>query len=172
MKKIFHGLLSIVLCTVMFCYGAPLSAGRTKVFSQGVTNVTAAFGKTRISIKITTHEVDIGKLSDKWPQKRLSSCTYSRVPCSPIDYVEISVNSNALLVPRSVYADLADVAEASVRQNKKGQFALILGGGDASESYTVEIIFGENLVSQRIFMDNESGQVMEKNIYYASQTMD
>lgn len=173
MKKIFRSLLSLILflCTVMACNAAPMSGGRIKVASQGVTDVTAAFGKTQISVKITTHEVEIGKPSDKWPQKKLSSCTYSRFPCSLVDYVEISVNGNTLFLARSVYADLADVVEASLRQNKKGQFVLTLGGGDASESYTVEAEFDGNLVRQRIFMSNEAGQIMQKTIYFAPQSM-
>lgn len=171
MRKIFRGLLIIVLCTVMVCNAAPLSDGRVKVASHGVTDVTTAFGKTQVSVKITTHEVDIGKLSDEWPQKRLSSCTYSRVPCSLVDYVEISVDDNVLLLARSVYADLADVGVASLRQKKKGQFVLTLGGGDASESYTVEVAFDKNLVRQRTLVSNEARQVMERTIYFAPQSM-
>lgn len=169
MKKIiFRGLLSIVLCAAMVCNAA---SGRIKVASQGVTDIAAAFGKTQVSVQITTHEVGIGKPSDERPKKILSSCTYSRFPCSSVDYVEISVNGNTLFVARSVYADLADVGEASLRQNKKGQFVLTLGGGDASESYTVEITFDRNLVRQRTFMSNEARQIMQKTIYFAPQAM-
>lgn len=172
MKKIFHGLLSIVLCTVMVCNAASSAGSETKVDSHGITDVTAKFGKTQVSVKITTHEVDIGKPSDQRPEKIISSCTYSRVPCSPVDYMEISVNGNALFVARSVYADLADVGVASLRQKNKGQFVLTLGGGDASESYTVEVTFDENLVRQRTFMSNEAKQVMQRTTYFASPSMD
>lgn len=172
MKKIFFGLLGIVLCTTMVCNAAPRAASETKIALKGVTDVAAAFGKTQVSVKIATHEVDIGKPSDPRPEKILSSCTFSRIPCSPVDYMEISVNGNALFVARSVYADLADVGVASLRQKKKGQFVLTLGGGDASESYTVEVTFDENLVRQRTLMSNEARQVMQRTTYFASQSMD
>jgi len=171
MRKIFRGLLGIVLCAAMVCNATPLTGSRAKVVSQGVTDVAAAFGKTQVSVKITTHEMNIGKPSDERPQKMLSSCTYSRFPCSLVDNVEISINGNVLFVARSVYADLADVGEASLRQKKKGQFVLTLGGGDASESYTVEITFDESLVRQRMFMSNEARQVMERTTYFAPQSM-
>jgi hypothetical protein len=172
MKRIFHGLLGIVLCAVMVCNAAPPAGSETKVASKGVTDIAATFGKTQVSVKITTHEVDIGKPSGQRPEKILSSCTYSRVPCSPVDYIEISVNGNALFVARSVYADLADLGVASLRQKKKGQFVLTLGGGDASESYTVAVTFDENLVRQRTFTSNEASQVMQRTIYFDSQSID
>lgn len=172
MREIFRSLLGVVLCAATVCNAASLAGSQTKVASQGVTDVTAALGKTQVSVKITTHEVDIGKPSDGWPQKRLSSCTYSRFPCSPVDYLEISVNGNALFVARSVYADLADLGVASLHQKKKGQFVLTLDGGDASESYTVEVTFDENMVRQRTFMSNEARQVMQRTTYFASQSMD
>lgn len=171
MKKMFRGLLGIVFCTGMVCNAGPLAGSRVKVASQGVTDVAAVFNKTQISVKIRAHEVEIGKSSDERPPKIFSSCTYSRIPCSPVDYVEISVNGNAMFVARSVYADLADVGEASLRQDKKGQFVLTLGGGDASESYTVEVAFDKNLVKQRTFMSNEAGQIMQKTIYFSPKTM-
>lgn len=171
MKNIFRSLLSIVFCSVLACNAAPLSNGRIKVASQGVTDVTAAFGKTQVSVKITTHELEIGKPSDERPTKILSSCTYSRIPCSPIDYLEIFVNGSTLFVARSVYADLADLGEASLHKNKNGQFVLTLIGGDASESYTIDIAFDGSLVRQRTFMSNESAQIMQKTIYFASHSM-
>jgi hypothetical protein len=78
-EKNFRSLLvfGVVLAAAMVCGAAPLDANHAIVASQGVTSVTAAFGKTEVVVKITTHEVDIGRPSDEWPQKRLSSCTYS-----------------------------------------------------------------------------------------------
>jgi hypothetical protein len=172
MKKIFRGLLGIVLCSVIVCNAAPPAGNETKVTSHGVTDVAAAFGKTQVSIKITTHEVDIGKPSDPRPEKILSSCTYSRVPCSPVDYMEISVNGNTLHISRSVYADLADVGVASLRQKKKGQFVLTLSGGDASESYYVEITFDKNEVRQRELGSNLDGLVLERTTYFVLPPLD
>ena len=81
------------------------------------------------------------------------------------------MNGNALFVARSVYADLADVGIASLHKKKKGQFVLTLCGGDASESYTLEITFDENLVRERTLISNEARQIMQKTTYFASQSM-
>lgn len=158
----------------MFGNAAPntLTGNQVKVAAQGMTDLDAMFGKSQISVKITTHEVDIGKPCDDWPKKKLTSCTYSHFPCSLVDYVGISVNGNSLFVDRSVYADLADVSAASLHQKKNGQFALTLHGGDASESYTVEVRFDKNLVRQREFMSNMDGQVLQRTTYFASQLLD
>lgn len=172
MRKIFFYLFSIVLGAVVVCNAVPLTGNQAKVASQGVTDVATVFGKTEVAVKITTHEVDIGKPSDGQPQKRTNSCTYSRFPCSQIDYLEIFVNGNALFVARSVYADLADVNEASVNRKKKGQYVLTLNGGDASESFTVEIMFDENRVKKRTFMNNEAREIMQETTYFSTQPLD
>lgn len=161
----------MALCTVTVCNAAPSTSSQTKVASQGTTDIAATFGKTKVSVKITTRELAIGKPSDERPSKILSSCTYSRFPCSLVDYMEIAINGNAVFVARSVYADLADLGTVSLRQKKKGQFVLKLGGGDASESYTVEVTFDENMVRQRTFSSNEARQVMQKTTYFDSQSM-
>jgi len=61
MRKIFGSVLvfGVVLATAMVCGAEPLDANHALVASQGVTGVTAAFGKTEMVVKITTHEVDI-----------------------------------------------------------------------------------------------------------------
>jgi hypothetical protein len=171
MKKIIsYALLGITFCISASCSAASVSVNSVKIASKGETLVSATFRKTQVVAKITNHEVDIGKPSDAWPEKRMSSCTYSRRPCSPIDYLEILIDGNPLFVARSVYADLADVNTASLGQ-EKGKFVLILNGGDASESYTVEISFDGQQVKQRIFRANESGQVMQKTIYFVPDSM-
>lgn len=172
MKKIFRGLLGITLCFVMTSNAVSLTSTPAKIASKGTTVVDAAFGKIQVSVKITTREVDIGKPSDPRPEKILSSCTYSRVPCSLIDYMEISVNGNSMFVARSVYADLADVSVANLRQRKKNQFVLILSGGDASEGYSVEITFDKNAVKQRVFISGLDGLVLQRTTYFVLPPLD
>lgn len=172
MIKMFHGLFGIILCTTICCDAASLVDNQINVGPQGETDLAAMLGRSKISVKITTHEIDIGKASDVLPEKRLTNCTYSRFPCSLVDYVDVSVDSNTLFVARSLYADLADVSKASLRLKKNGQFLLTLSGGDASESYTVEVTFDKQLVRQRELRDNMDGQVLQRTIYYASQSMD
>jgi hypothetical protein len=172
MRALLLNLLGVVLCAVMVCHAAPPAGNGIKVASKGVTDITTAFGKTQVSVKITTHEVDVGMPSDPRPEKILSNCTYSQFPCSPVDHLDISINGNPLFVARSVYADLADVGVVSLRQQKKGLFVLTMAGGDASESYTVEITFDINLVRQRTFMSNEVKQVTQRTTYFEPPAMD
>ncbi|WP_157128350.1 hypothetical protein [Cupriavidus sp. USMAA2-4] len=172
MKNLLREVFGIFLCAAIFSSEASSVGNRINVATQGVTDVSATLGKNQISAKITTHEIDIGKASDTLPKKRLTSCTYSRFPCSPVDSVEISVNGNSLFVARSVYADLADLIDASLRQNGNGNFLLTLRGGDASESYTIEIMFDKGLVRQRRLIDNLNKQVLQRTTYFTSQTMD
>jgi hypothetical protein len=170
MKKLFFGLLLVFLCVTKVCHAAPRPKIMTDVALQGVTAVTASFGQTALSVELTTHEVDIGKASDEPPAKNLTGCTYSHVPCSLVDYVAISVNGKALPVPRSIYADLADVRKAGFRKTTKGQFVLTLCGGDASESFTVKVTFDKRLVRQRLFVNNEFDEVMEKITYFEQKS--
>jgi len=165
--KIFHALVGIIFCTITACYAAPLNEA-VKVASKGTTDVIAEFGKTHISVKITTHEVDIGMSSDPLPDKNWSNCTYSRFPCSLVDHLEISIDNNTLFVARSVFADLADLGMVSLEKDKNGHFVLILRGGDASESYTTEITFDETAVKRRILKSNEA----QSTVYFASPSMD
>ena len=172
MNNMIRGLLSIFLCAVMSCHAAPLNRGQVRLVQQGETDVTSTFGKINVSVKIVTHEVDIGKPSDGRPKKNLSSCTYSHFPCVVVDNIEISVNGIDLYVARSIYADLADLENANLRQKKGGQFVLALRGGDASESYTVEITFDKKSVKKREVMSNLNAQIMQRTDYFPSQSMD
>jgi hypothetical protein len=165
MRMIFIGLLGIFLCTNT-SYASSQSAIGENIASRGVTIVKASFGKTNVSVKITTHEIDIGKPGDGRPDLISSNCTYSRYPCSTVDDLEISVNGKDLSVARSVYADLADLSKAVLRVNKKKQFILKLVGGDASESYTLEVTFDGGLVRQRTLTSNEAQHVMQKASYF------
>jgi len=166
MKEMFRIALSIALCAVMICNAAPLAVDKKNVASLGTTEIANSFGKIHVSVKIETHEVDIGRPSDPWPERRVSSCTHSRFPCSLVDYIEIKVNGTTLFVARSVYADLADLSMASLSQNGRGQFVLTLAGGDASEGYSVEVAFDKDRVKHRTRISGLDRQVTQKTTYY------
>lgn len=137
-----------------------------EVAKQGVTELNEAFSRNKISVKITTLEVDIGEPSDPWPEKKLTSCTYSRFPCSLVNDVEVAVDGNDLFVARSVYADLADINWASLREKRAGRYILTMNGGDASESYTAEVEFDEKMVRRREFISNFNEQVVQRTEYF------
>jgi len=172
MKSAFHIAFGVVVCMAAVCNAAPMAGNEVKVATKGGTDIAATLGGATVSVEITTHEVDIGKPSDPRPEKAVSSCTYSRFPCAPVDYMTISVNRRPLFVARSVYADLADLNLASLRRQKDGQFVLILNGGDASESYAAKIFFDEERVRQRIIVSNEARQTVQATTYFAPKSME
>jgi hypothetical protein len=57
-----------------------------------------------------------------------------------LERLEILVNDEALFVPRSVYFDLTDIRDATLRSEGKG-YVLTLSGGDGAESYFSQIYF-------------------------------
>ena len=165
MRWLSRWLIGISFITFSTSFAAsPLKT--VKIVPKGTTDISGIFEKTQISIKITTREVDIGKPSDPMPNRKLSNCTYSRYPCSVVDYVDISVNKKPLFVHKSIQADLTDLSEAGLREENNGRFVLTLIGGDASESYTADIVFDAYAVKQRIIMSNEAQAVMEIDNYF------
>lgn len=163
MKTIIYFLLPLV---ILFSECHAQTSELTSVISNGETLVKHTLDRKVVQIKITTHEVNIGKASDGWPEKRNNSCTYSRYPCSLVDDIEISVNGKIIFVPRSVFTDISDL-NTMVFSTKGKLFTLILKGGDASESYTVEITFDKNRVLKRRCFDAfDPNEVVQETNYY------
>jgi hypothetical protein len=119
-----------------------------QVLSHGDSVATAAIGELKVRVKISTHEKQIGSPSDERPAVLPSNCTYSKFPCSLVDSITIAVNGQPLFIPRSVFADLADVYKASITlAGKIG--SLRLDGGDGSEGYIAIIEFDASRVRRR-----------------------
>lgn len=145
-------LLTIFMCSC-FLWASTSYAGtaqqRMSVASKGETVIVDKSEKLNVRVTIKTHEAQIGKPSDKRPDVIRSSCTYSRYPCSIVDYIDIVVNGKPIIVPRSVFCDLADLNTAEVRIGQN-ESILTLIGGDASESYLVKIEFDTERVKRRV----------------------
>ena len=142
------------------------------VAAHGTTQVDGLFGDQFISVKVTTHEIDIGKPGDSIPEKKPTNCTYGRHPCSLVDNLEVTVTGKEVVVARSVYADLADVNWITLRQKEKGKFVLKLTCGDASEAYATEVIFDKEMVRQRERIDGSTQAVSERTIYFSLPVLD
>ena len=129
--------------------GILVMPGQFVIAEKGETVIVAKFAKFNVQVKIRTHEVQIGKPSDRIPDVIRSGCSYSKYPCSIVDYLDIFVNDKRILVPRSVFCDLADLNTGEVKiEPKKGILTLI--GGDASASYIVKIEFDKERVKRRV----------------------
>lgn len=134
--------------------------------SNGSVNATVNLNSSKITILLSSHIVDIGRPSDPFPRHRTNNCTYSAYPCKLVDALELKVSGRPITIPRSVFSDLADVGAAQITTIGAGKFQLVLDGGDASESYTVKIIFDKHRVRERIVVGGESQQVSERTLYY------
>jgi hypothetical protein len=136
------------------------------VASKGETVIVAKSEKLSVRVKIVTHTVDIGTVSDEIPKVIRSSCTYTRVPCSIVDGIDIAVNDKSLFVPRSTFCDISDLntAEIKIEQNKS---ILTLTGGDASEAYIVKIEFDAERIKRRSIASLLSpNEPLEETTYY------
>jgi hypothetical protein len=154
----------IILC-VFLSFRFPACAADS-VKSNGETLLVKAFGKFKVQIRIRTHEIIIGKPSDKRPDKTESSCTYSRYPCSMVDSLEISVNGAPLFVPRSSFCSFSDLNFIELELIRE-ELVLVLKGGDASESYVGRIVFDQD----RIIRKNVSSALAPNSILEETRYM-
>jgi hypothetical protein len=107
--------------------------------------------------------VDIGK-QEVPPEERKNNCTYSSFPCSQVSSLKIWVKGSSLFVPRSVFADCADVGNMRLT-TEAGIYVLTLTGGDASEAYSVKVFFTPDQVKKREVYDLEAGSMVQTTTY-------
>ena len=80
--------------------------------------------------------------------------------------LRIVVNGKKVFVPRSSFLDLAWVDRANIVQRGM-RWVLIISGGDASESYFVEIEFDKSTVRKRIMFGGEADtEPLEVTTFY------
>jgi hypothetical protein len=141
-------------------------APSSRVLSQGSTLVSARLAGVAVSANLITHEVSIGKPSDPMPERPLLNCTYSHVPCSLLDYLELRVGDRRVDVPRSAFGELSDIWEARLQTAGRGRYLLILTGGDAAAAYSVKLLFNRSRVIERTVIDSEAGRASERTTYF------
>jgi hypothetical protein len=96
----------------------------------------------------------------------------SHFPCNLVDAIKISVNKTPLFVPRSAFADLADLGTAELVV-ENGKNILMLEGGDASESYIVKIAFTSKSVARRTVVGGEfPDELLEETVYHFGKGAD
>lgn len=79
---------------------------------------------------------------------RLPMCAGTTHPCRGVEHLQITVNDRNLFVPVSAFLDISDLREGIITFSGN-EATLSLRGGDASESYLVNIRFNENRVLTR-----------------------
>lgn len=155
---------------VALSFGLHAQAGpiKCKIRGKGETAIVANHTNYNVKVTIKTDEVEIGKPSDERPNIIRSACTYSRFPCSLVDYIDIEVNGKQLFIPRSVSCDLADLNTAEIRF-EQNEPTLMLTGGDASESYIVRIEFNEEQIKRKVeFSSMLPDEPTQETIYYVT----
>jgi hypothetical protein len=135
------------------------------VSPSGETLLSETVGDLDVQVRVRTYEIDIGKPSDKQPDKINAICTYSRFPCSAVDIVAITINGKPLFVPRSAFCSFSDVRSVGL-QSAHGDVILSVNGGDASEAYIGKIMFDRSRVIRRTVSSALSeADVLEETIY-------
>jgi hypothetical protein len=164
MKSIFTSVVCLLTVFITAAHGQSVQK-QIPITPNGRTVIAAGFHDMKVRIQLITHQVNIGKPSDKKPGTVRSNCTYSRYPCSIVDAIDITVNGASVIVPRSVFSDLADLNYGQVGIMQKSSI-LTMAGGDASESYVVRIRFNRERITGRSLFDGESGEKLQETTYY------
>jgi hypothetical protein len=150
--------LTFFICLII-SVGFVLSAEATqkpiKVDSAGETIIVSKSEEFNVRVVIKTHQKEIGQQSDVRPSVIRSACTYSRYPCSIVDYIDIFVNDKPIIVTHNVFCSLSDLNTAEI-QLKQKEAVLLLTGGDASESYIMKIYFDAVRVKHTVVYSGEA----------------
>jgi hypothetical protein len=146
------------------------TGGEKDVARSGSSSLDTEISGTSVRVVATTYQVDIGK-QEVPPEERTNNCTYSSFPCSQFSSLRIWVKGTSLFVPRSVFADCADVGNMRLTV-EAGVYVLTLAGGDASEAYSVKVFFTSEQVKKREVYDLESGSLRQSTTYAPPPVLD
>jgi hypothetical protein len=150
-------------------HGSQAGTG-TSVARNGDSSLDTKIDGTPVRIAITAYRIELGKQQEP-PEERKNNCTYSSFPCSQVSSLRIWVNGVNLFVPRSVFADSADVGNMRLTK-EAGFYILTFTGGDASEAYSVKVFFTADQVKKREVYDLESGSMRQSTTYMPPPVLD
>ncbi|MCC6544305.1 MAG: hypothetical protein IT392_07360 [Nitrospirae bacterium] len=120
--------------------------GQTKITESGSTSISASSKKVKVNVTINTVRIDdVEKLPWVWP--------IDHKTLTVIRNLDISINGRVLFVPRSVFVDLIDPAEASIRFIEGDTAVLTINGGDGANSYFVRVYFDSRKVKRKMLYD-------------------
>lgn len=125
--------LGLVFLGMMAMTSCACGQSGTAVKSSGLTSVSATINGVTVSAKMRTSVIDVGAQGQERHTAANLRCTFSRLPCSLVDSLEISVAGHAVWVPRTLEVMLSDVNSATIRR-EGSRIVLYLTGGDASEA--------------------------------------
>ena len=138
--RTFIPILSLVLLPCSNAFGQD-NKDFTDLRDRPTARIVATSPKLSASVEIKTDI--IGRDDPRAPM-----CAGTTHPCRGVQRLAIKANGNALFVPTSVFFDLADLRKGQITF-AGGQATLRLVGGDASETYNVQIVFDASRVIRR-----------------------
>jgi hypothetical protein len=169
--------LSVYVIILLSGYNPPVGRGQTAaarksvtVALQGDSVLTGTTGSGTVQVTISTAQIPIGDITQPPPPIRGVNCTYSRNPCSQVTSLSISVSGKRLFIPRSVFADRTDVGTMTLT-TANGLNVLALAGGEASEAYSLKIVFDGKRVRKRELYADEAKSLLETTVYSAPVVM-
>ena len=132
---------SIVFALVLLALPTAAQQKEFEIATNGETDVKVNLAKKPIEVNFS-----IAKVKKNDPGFTLALDYYDEV--SVVRKLTISVSGEMIWVPRSVYSDLFNVRNASIRTEKES-YVLVIGGADASDLYSVRVVFTSNRVISR-----------------------
>ncbi|MGH8030764.1 MAG: hypothetical protein ACREO3_12615 [Arenimonas sp.] len=164
-----NSLLLMIGLALMVDEWQPIHA--VDVAPDGITELKAGFGSTLATARIRTVKLENGA-ENGGERNRGFHCSGGRNPCSPVLELEFEVDGKYVLVPASVFADLADVNTAELRQTGE-VVTLFLSCGDAASSYSAMIEFDAIRVRKReIISGFGTNEVAEETTYHELAPLD
>jgi hypothetical protein len=158
-------LTSLLLAGLMV---PPPSAPKTKLFvvaPSGTSVLERTISGHLVTVHFLTHETKLPERSANFPFDWPSVCTGSRNPCALLDNLSIRVDGKDVFIARSAYADCSDLHTSAVTA-KGNIYTLVLGGGDAGESYMVFLKFsGDRLTERTLVAGEDTSHVLEQTTY-------
>ena len=136
-------MLMWALLTLLLTAHPSAAQAQTAIPQSGSASVSAKSRKA--TANVTIHTVRIDSSNSAFPSDWESDTRAVTI----VKDVNILIDNQSLNVPRSVFADLVDPREMSIRF-EKGAFVLTVWGGDGADSYFVRVYFDMKGITRRM----------------------
>lgn len=146
-------LIAILLCNLNFWVNA----------GQSDKELFEEFGHMRVRVSVVN-------LEESQPCKAAASWRWgaeNRCPKTLISAFEVKADDKSIFVPISAFADLGNPRTVRIEPGKdKGNFAVVIVGGDAATSYSARLEFKNNFLAKRLVKHGEfPEESWEETIY-------
>jgi hypothetical protein len=149
----------VLMAIILAARGAAAQSQTKTLHSDRPAILEASSSTLRVSVAVEAREVRTSDLIDFEPGQFPETVLVIRS-------LRIAVNGSPIFVPYSAYADLLWVRQVEIKLAAKSP-ALIIEGGDGSESFMVRIEFDKLRVKRRaLFSPSLPGKALSETIYH------